>query len=154
MRDTIIAPITFRGDDGSLHLKLIEVQREYHPSLCFGVEAKQGDYVLESQQVWVEQDRFAAFVRDFAECERTRQGTAELMSMSPAELSIRCSQADGLGHFTVAYFLEVPLGGEALVLLKGRFLLDAEFFGRTLRELEHVRQFSAPHAASESWTAM
>jgi hypothetical protein len=146
--------VVFRGDDGSLHLKLREVQREYHLSLCFDVEAKQSDFVLESRQVWVEQDRFAAFVRDFAECERTRQGTAELVSMSPNELTLRCSRSDGMGHFAVDYRLEVRLGLDASVILNGRFILDSEFFAHTVRELEDILDFCRTTDAPESRTAV
>ena len=58
--------------------------------------------------------------------------------MSPDELTLRCSRSDGMGHFAVDYRLEVRLGLDASVVLNARFILDSEFFARTVRELEDV----------------
>lgn len=63
----------------------------------FNVRVRFASYSAESD-VWVEARGLRSFVEQLREVERTRQGGAVLVSMSPSELRLEIRATDSLGH--------------------------------------------------------
>lgn len=68
--------------------------------LVLSVDAHLGRFTGKTQ-VWVDQGAFTGFLLQLEALERTRQGRAELESMSPGELTLVIRSVDSVGHLVL-----------------------------------------------------
>lgn len=132
------------GADGRsrIQLTVCEIVHERFPSVRFGVCVQDGNFSARVD-AWVGRDELLGFLSAVEACERTRTGSARLVSLSPDELDLLLHQRDAAGHFAVRYevgaYRHVRWGGVRQALA-GEFELDAERFASFARDLREFIQ--------------
>jgi hypothetical protein len=127
----------FSGDKASvLTLDVNPPDLSSYPSYNLTVEVEDGAF-RGAVVTWVALDDLMAFVRQLEQCERTRRGTASLVSLSIDEFELRIESSDSLGHFVARYrltCLSFLRDGQMAQTLSGGFNLDSGLFANLVRE--------------------
>jgi hypothetical protein len=117
-----------KGPDGSVRLSV--------KGSCTGFS---GEYT----KVWLQPEAIERFEAHLSELERTRQGKAELESISPNEFKLEIFSVDSVGHIALSFRLQRPIYAfRSSILLKTEigFELDAGRMAQLLRDVKELRK--------------
>jgi hypothetical protein len=96
--------VVIRDDATRLEILLEEVTPADLPGsgdrrLSIGVNSKA--FSGRNDRVWVQREVWERFVADLTALERRRRGSAQLVAMSPTDLSLSISTVDSAGHIAI-----------------------------------------------------
>lgn len=138
MTDKHRLKITSLDRASEISLTIDDYEADRYPSLNLIVEIKDGAF-SGSVITWLAMSDFNRFLSQLKQCERTRQGQAILVSMSPDEFKLQIQNFDRSGHFVVLYqIIRYTATDTIQQSLAGGFELDAEFFVKLLSDFEEL----------------